>query len=87
MVGIIAVLFYFSCMIAQTVLCVPLEHLWNQSIKGYCFPYGTFLICAVSLELAMDATVLALPIPMIMNLHLPVAKKMLIAGVFLLGGL
>jgi hypothetical protein len=69
--------------------CRPIHFFWNhQPATGYC-PVNVdkvFYIQAIP-NIATDLILLALPIPLIWNLHLPNVQKISLIGIFLLGGL
>ncbi len=45
------------------------------------------LISLSVIDISLDLSTLLLPIPIISGLHLPLAKKVSVAAIFLLGGL
>jgi hypothetical protein len=67
--------------------CVPLEKSWNKKIDGKCIDSSMFWLANAVLNISTDVVVLALPIREIFKLHLKLQEKMLLCGVFLLGGL
>ncbi|KAJ5087816.1 Satratoxin biosynthesis SC1 cluster protein [Penicillium angulare] len=68
------------------LLCHPLAFNWDQSIPGgKCANEPAAFIAVGVLDLATDVCVFALPIPMIWNLHAPMATRAALSSVFGLG--
>ncbi|KAF2708539.1 hypothetical protein K504DRAFT_534161 [Pleomassaria siparia CBS 279.74] len=66
--------------------CVPLERSWNKAIDGTCIDSSKFWLANAALNISTDVVVLALPIREIFELHLELQEKLMLCGVFLLGG-
>lgn len=68
--------------------CDPLSRMWDKSITtGHCLnSYQTFIGNAIP-NIIIDILILLLPIHEVFLLHLSLAKRVSITGVFLLGGL
>ncbi|KAJ5287208.1 Satratoxin biosynthesis SC1 cluster protein [Penicillium angulare] len=65
---------------------IPLAFNWDQSIPGgKCANEPAAFIAVGVLDLASDVCVFALPIPMIWNLHAPMATRAALSSVFGLG--
>lgn len=67
--------------------CVPLERSWNKDIEGTCIDSARFWVANAVLNIATDVMVLALPMWEIFKLHLKLQEKLMVCGVFMLGGL
>jgi hypothetical protein len=67
--------------------CVPIAASWDNSIHAQCINKGVFWIAFAIMNILTDVLVLALPIPQIFRLHLKLREKLMLSGVFLLGGL
>lgn len=81
--------FWVGCTIATLTNCIPLKWSWINGLSDprYCFNYNIFWMAAGACEVGIDVLILALPIRMVLTLHLSVRKKVTVACVFLLGGL
>jgi hypothetical protein len=74
--------------LATILSCIPAERLWRgSSVGGYCFNYNIFWMAMGTVELVIDTVILVLPVPMVLGLQLCKKQKVLLAGIFLLGGL
>ncbi|KAI1748158.1 hypothetical protein F4782DRAFT_385209 [Xylaria castorea] len=67
--------------------CKPIEYMWNRSIEGHCInaPEGVIILGAANV--IIDAVTVTLPIHEVMKLNLSREKKLVIFGVFLIGGI
>lgn len=68
--------------------CVPLRGVWDKTIDAKCgvdnykFFYGNSIP-----NIMTDLALLALPIPSVWSLQIPRAQKVILSGIFVLGGL
>ncbi|KAJ5625503.1 hypothetical protein N7510_001812 [Penicillium lagena] len=65
--------------------CRPLRAYWDSNVEGNCFDSTLFFIVNQVFNVAMDFVILALPVPMIWNLHRAWQDKLALNGVFALG--
>jgi hypothetical protein len=86
-VGSLVVGFWVGCTVANLLNCQPLEYTWLNSLDDprYCFNYNIFWMASGVVEAFIDVIIIALPIKMIVGLHLDRSKKIAVAAVFLLG--
>ncbi len=73
-----------SCL-TGLVQCSPIPRAWNSALPGTCINLMEFFIFNGAMALATDAIILILPLPMIVNLQLPVPQKLALIPVFGLG--
>jgi hypothetical protein len=86
-VGIICFAWFVAGFVAGFLYCIPMHKFWDLAAKGHCYNFNTFFLTMEILNLLLDVVILALPIRMISALKLPMRKKIMISGIFLLGGL
>ncbi|KAF2844992.1 hypothetical protein T440DRAFT_409009 [Plenodomus tracheiphilus IPT5] len=67
--------------------CVPLERSWNKAIEGTCIDSSKFWLANAVLNISTDVLVLALPIREIFKLQLKLQEKIMVYGLFFLGGI
>jgi len=79
------VLWAISVVLETFLLCRPLAYNWDQTIKGTCGDRNTVYVSAGALNIVSDFMVLALPIPHIWDLQLPLARKLGLVAMFSLG--
>lgn len=87
LVGLLVVLWWLAATLANIFSCMPVELLWDLSLDGRCFNFNIFWFCVGILETIIDITILVLPIKMVMGLQLSRRNKIVLSGIFLLGGL
>ncbi|RHZ57293.1 putative integral membrane protein Pth11-like [Aspergillus thermomutatus] len=82
--------YWFSCTIAFLVCCRPLSYYWTQfrdPSGGRCiFNLYPFYIGNAAANVATDGIILMVPIPLVWKLQMRTAQKILVSGIFLLGG-
>lgn len=80
-----------GCIIAFLVACQPLSYFWTQYTdpqSGKCVYnlYG-FYIGNAAVNVFTDFLILLVPIPIVWRLQMRNAQKILVCGIFFLGGL
>ena len=90
-VNIVMVLCLLWCIFILSFMAVkcPVHAAWDSrlALTAQCFPYGTFALGAELSNLILDVTILAIPVFVVSTLHLGTQQKVLVASMFLLGGL
>jgi len=83
--------YFVSCTVAFLVCCQPVSYYWSQYIDptgGKCvFDLYPFYIGNAAANLTTDVLILLVPIPLTWRLQMRTSQKILIIGIFLLGGL
>ncbi|MCJ1246023.1 hypothetical protein MMC30_003227 [Trapelia coarctata] len=80
--------FWFAATIATILNCLPFEYNWiSIGDPLHCINYNIFWMVTGSIEVLMDAIILALPVRMVLGLQLTRKRKILVLLIFLLGGL
>ncbi|TVY50679.1 Satratoxin biosynthesis SC1 cluster protein 4 [Lachnellula cervina] len=86
-VGGVVVLWWFVGTIVAIVSCIPFKRFWvGSSAGGYCLDFNIFWMGMGATELVIDTVILVLPMGMVVKLWMPLQQKILVAGIFLLGG-
>ena len=82
------IVWWLAGTIATIVSCLPVERLWiGPSTGGYCFNFNMYWMAMGAIELVIDSVILILPVRMILKLQLSQRNRILLIGIFLLGGL
>ncbi|KAB5566123.1 integral membrane protein [Coniochaeta sp. 2T2.1] len=66
--------------------CVPISGAWDKTVKAQCINNDRFWVAYAVGNIITDVMVLVLPIPSILALKLNKRDKVLLCGIFLLGG-
>ncbi|KAL1967165.1 hypothetical protein VTN77DRAFT_3456 [Rasamsonia byssochlamydoides] len=81
---------YVSVQIVVIAQCKPYNYFWEQYInpefKGSCVNFYAFFVSNASLSVLTDFMVLLIPIPMVLNLQMPLTQRLIVCGIFMLGG-
>ena len=82
-------LWFIPGLVAETLMCTPISSMWLQPqlVTKKCFFYSTFFIIILSVELLLNAIMLALPILYVLNLKVSWTRRAELMVIFLLGGL
>ena len=87
-VGFIVAVWWLVGTIATIVSCIPINKLWiGPMVQGGCFDFNIFWMAMGAVELVIDTLILLLPVQVIMGLRMSRQQKILLVGIFLLGGL
>lgn len=86
-VGILTFLWFLAVELATIMTCLPPEKFWNRETPGTCLNFNVFTLAYSICEIIIDTVILCLPLGMISTLHLSRRNKILLSGIFLLGGL
>ena len=87
-VGGVVVLWWFVGTLLTILGCLPIHRFWvGPSAGGYCFDLNIFWTGMGVAELVIDTVILVLPIGIVVKLWMPLQQKILVIGIFLLGGL
>jgi hypothetical protein len=86
-VGILVVVFWIGCTVADLLNCRPLKWTWVNSLDQpeYCFNYNIFWMVSGVVEAFIDVLIVLMPVRMIVGLHLNLTKKIALTAIFLLG--
>lgn len=86
--GCIMIAWFISLVFAIIFSCRPVAFFWDKTIKGgSCINENNLAYGITATNIVTDFVVLLLPIPWLLKLQLPMAKKIGIIGIFLLGSL
>ncbi|KAL1981058.1 hypothetical protein VTN96DRAFT_3123 [Rasamsonia emersonii] len=66
-------------------LCTPFQYLWDKTIPGTCINLPAAWLSVSIINMILDLIIIALPMPMLWNLRMPVSKKIAVSGIFSLG--
>lgn len=68
--------------------CQPLQYFWTRydgSSEGTCIDLGSFFAAFSVFNVSLDVFLLALPIPMVLRLHMSARKKLIVCALMMLG--
>lgn len=76
-----------ACILVSIFSCNPVHGFWDLTIPSKCINTRDFFIGNSVPNICMDVAILTLPIRNVWHLQLPFQQKLVISGLFLLGGL
>lgn len=89
--NVVMVLCVLWCVIILSLMAFkcPVNTAWDSrlALTAQCFPYGSFALGAELSNLVLDVAILAIPVCVVSSLQLGTQQKVLLASIFLLGGL
>lgn len=80
------IVFLFSGVIGGLMICQPLSYQWDKTIEGgYCHDFIPLIKTTGAGNIITDIAALAISLPMIYKLQLPLQNKLVLLGAFGLG--
>ncbi|KAI9651976.1 MAG: hypothetical protein M1829_001989 [Trizodia sp. TS-e1964] len=81
----ITVLYGISLVSVFANVCTPVPRFWTPTLNGTCLDFPTISYFFAALNITIDAIIFLLPIPALVSLQLPPAKKFGLVSLFVLG--
>ncbi|KAL1611926.1 hypothetical protein SLS60_000149 [Paraconiothyrium brasiliense] len=85
LIMVISTMWIVGAMIGNFVICIPFDSFWDRLKPGKCLNFNIYALSVGIVEVILDAFTLALPIRVVLSLHVPTHKKIGLMGIFLLG--
>ncbi len=88
-IGILCLIWAIVCLLVSILQCRPVQAAWDLSLDAdiHCLTYGRYILGYELSNMFLDVTIISLPVLMIRRLQLPLGRKILVSGIFVLGGL
>ena len=77
--------YFTATVLACCLICRPFAFNWDQSLHGACGDQKSLDLFIGVFNLLMDIVTVALPMPVLWGLQMPVGRKVAISGLFSLG--
>lgn len=74
-----------AVLVASLCSCLPVQSFWIQDLPGMCIEFEPFWYFNSSFNVVTDFAVVALPLYVLKDLHLPRRQKLAVIGVFAVG--
>ncbi|XHG09504.1 hypothetical protein AWENTII_012559 [Aspergillus wentii] len=84
--GAIITAYFISCVIVSIAGCSPVSYFWDRDQPGSCIDEVNFFRWNGIVNMLLDILVLCLPLPMTWRVKTNLRQKMILSGIFLLGG-
>lgn len=85
--GSLVIAYYIACVITSIAGCSPVSKFWDPSVPGKCINQVDFFRYNGVGNMFLDVLILCLPYPMAWRLQTTARQKLVLTGMFLLGGL
>ena len=87
LVHIINIMFFFSTVLADCLICQPISYRWNRITggSGSCGHQKSLDLYIGIFNLLLDVTVVVLPMPVLWGLKMAVGKRLMLTGMFGMG--
>ncbi|KAB8072614.1 hypothetical protein BDV29DRAFT_202233 [Aspergillus leporis] len=76
-----------SVCVVGTMLCLPVNKFWDSSVEGSCLDAATFYYGMQIPNIITDTVLLVMPMKFVWALPISKAQRLLLSGVFIVGGL
>ncbi|KAJ5692632.1 hypothetical protein N7462_002055 [Penicillium macrosclerotiorum] len=86
-VGSLVLSYFVVCVIVSITECSPIAKFWDPTLPGTCINEIAFFRWNGAGNMILDVVVLCLPYPMAWRLQVTLRQKLILTGIFLLGGL
>ncbi|MCJ1313398.1 hypothetical protein MMC25_007076 [Agyrium rufum] len=86
-VAVIVVAWTVAVFLTTTVSCIPITAIWDLTVQGTCINLERFYLGITIPNVLTDIALFCLPLPYIWRLQVPKPQKVMLLGVFALGGL
>lgn len=73
--------------IAGAINCLPVQKFWDRSLEGACMDIAPFSYGQQIPNILSDAIILVMPLKVVWTLPIPKSQKVMLSGVFIVGGL
>ena len=80
-------LFGTSTWFCDWFFCRPVSYFWNKEQEGKCMNTFSYYMACAALNVFTDLVILILPIPTVWSLQLPKRQRLVLIGIFSLGGM
>ena len=74
-----------SCFQADLFSAWPIKGHWNRKVYHPRFDYDNLILATAAIAIVLDFTILCMPIPVTIKLHMSLKRKVLVIGIFWLG--
>lgn len=85
--AVFVIIWVIGNFIAGAINCLPVAKFWDQSLEGACMDLASFSYGQQIPNILSDAIILVMPLKVVWSLPITKSQKMLLSGVFILGGL
>ena len=83
-IGIISA-FTIGTVFSSIFQCSPVAYAFNKTILGTCIDMTAFWFANAAFNILSDLVIIALPVPVISKLQLPLRSKIALCGLFAVG--
>jgi hypothetical protein len=77
----------FAFSIAITLQCIPVQAVWDMSVKGNCIDSSAVVFAGAGFSIFEDIVIILLPVPELKGLPLSLRKRLAVIFIFALGSL
>lgn len=86
-VGLIVIAWGIALLLVSIFSCKPVNGFWDITIPSVCINTRNFFIGNSVPNISADVFILALPVNKVWHLKMSLKSKIIVSGLFLLGGL
>ena len=81
-------LFQISTLLVDIFNCTPINYFWDKTVPhGHCVNIFAYFMACAAINVFTDLVILVLPMPMIWSLRIPTRQKLVLVGIFFMGGM
>jgi hypothetical protein len=83
----ISIAWFIAAEVASLLMCIPIDSFWHRMTPSRCLNFNLFSLIIGIFDIVIDTAILILPVRAVLSLQMPTRTKVLVSGIFLLGGL
>jgi hypothetical protein len=83
----ISTAWFIAAEVASLLMCIPIDSFWHRMTPSRCLNFNLFSLIIGIFDIVIDTAILILPVRAVLSLQMPTRTKVLVSGIFLLGGL
>jgi hypothetical protein len=83
---VLSILYFISVVLEAFLVCKPVQFIWDKTIEGgSCKGENIAYLVSGITNLILDVIIVTMPMPLLLGLHMSMAKRLSIAAMFGLG--
>ncbi len=87
-IGVVTLTYWLSTVLTAFLICHPFAFNWNKvTVKGSCGNLSAYYLSTGIVNLLIDVTIVALPLPLLWGLQMRMSRKIALTAIFSLGAL
>jgi hypothetical protein len=83
---VVCTMWFIAAEVTNLCTCIPIDAFWHRTKPGKCLNFNIFSLIIGIFDILLDVCILLLPVRAVLFLQMPMRTKVMVLGIFLLGG-